>query len=41
MVVNEVLPFNQTITLQTDEGEVSLGFAIARYVFVEAQAQKA
>jgi DtxR family Mn-dependent transcriptional regulator len=41
VVVNEVLPFNQTITLQTDEGEVSLGFAIARYVFVEAQAQKA
>jgi DtxR family Mn-dependent transcriptional regulator len=33
--VVEVLPFNQTITLQVGDGQVSLGFATARYLFVE------
>jgi len=33
--VVEVLPFNQTITLHLDKGDVSLGFAAARYIFVE------
>jgi DtxR family Mn-dependent transcriptional regulator len=33
--VVEVLPFNQTITLRLENGDVSLGFATARYIFVE------
>jgi len=33
--VVEVLPFNQTITLQIGEQAVTLGYAAARYVFVE------
>jgi len=33
--VVEVLPFNQTITLRLGKGEASLGFAAARYIFVE------
>jgi DtxR family Mn-dependent transcriptional regulator len=35
VVVREVLPFNQTITLQVEGQPVTLGFASARYVFVE------
>lgn len=31
----KILPFNQTITVCIDKEEVSLGFAVARYVFVE------
>jgi DtxR family Mn-dependent transcriptional regulator len=34
-VVREVLPFNQTITLEAQKQLVTLGFASARYVFVE------
>jgi len=34
-VIEEVLPFNQTITLCVDKQSVSLGFATARYIFVE------
>jgi DtxR family Mn-dependent transcriptional regulator len=34
-VVEEVLPFNQTITLGVDKQSVTLGFATARYIFVE------
>jgi DtxR family Mn-dependent transcriptional regulator len=34
-LVVEVLPFNQTITLRLDKGNVSLGFTAARYIFVE------
>lgn len=33
--VKEVLPFNQTVTLALPAGEVTLGFAAARYIFVE------
>ncbi len=36
--VSEVLPFNQTLTLQVGEHPVSLGLAIARYIFVETAA---
>lgn len=35
--VTEVLPFNQTITLDVDGKPVTLGFAAARYVFVESE----
>jgi DtxR family Mn-dependent transcriptional regulator len=34
--VTEVLPFNQTMTIVVDEQPVALGFATARYIFVEA-----
>jgi DtxR family Mn-dependent transcriptional regulator len=33
--VSERLPFNQTITLDVQAQEVTLGFASARYIFVE------
>lgn len=33
--VTEVLPFNQTITLDVQKKSVTLGFASARYVFAE------
>jgi DtxR family Mn-dependent transcriptional regulator len=33
--VREKLPFNQTITLEIQRQEVTLGFASARYLFVE------
>jgi DtxR family Mn-dependent transcriptional regulator len=33
--VREILPFNQTITLEVKGQEVTLGFASARYIFVE------
>jgi len=35
LTVREILPFNQTITLSTEHGHVSLGFAAARLIFVE------
>lgn len=35
-VVREVLPFNQTITMEINGQAVPLGFASAAYVFVEA-----
>ena len=35
--VVEVLPFNQTITLEVRGRPATLGFASARYVFVERQ----
>jgi DtxR family transcriptional regulator, Mn-dependent transcriptional regulator len=34
--VGEVLPFNQTVTLSVGGKDVTLGFAAARYVFVES-----
>jgi DtxR family Mn-dependent transcriptional regulator len=36
VMVREVLPFNQTITLEVQGQKVTLGFASARYVFVQA-----
>lgn len=33
--VTEVLPFNQTLSLQMGKNKVSLGFPTARYIFVE------
>ncbi len=33
--VQSVLPFNQTITISTGEREVTLGYAPAKYIFVE------
>lgn len=36
VIVREVLPFNQTIALETQEQLVTLGFASANYIFVEA-----
>jgi DtxR family transcriptional regulator, Mn-dependent transcriptional regulator len=33
--IEEVLRFNETITLRVDQQPVSLGFAVARYVFIE------
>ena len=37
--VIQVLPFNQTVLLRVKGKDVSLGFATARFVFVEVQAQ--
>jgi DtxR family Mn-dependent transcriptional regulator len=31
----EILPFNQTITLKVRDNSVTLGFAVAKYIFVE------
>jgi len=36
--VQSVLPFNQTITVSTGEHEVTLGYALAKYIFVEHSA---
>ncbi len=33
--VTEILPFNQTITVETGDQQVTLGYAAARYIFVE------
>jgi DtxR family Mn-dependent transcriptional regulator len=33
--VMEILPFNQTITIRVKEQQVTLGFASAKYIFVE------
>lgn len=35
IVVREVLPFNQTVTLEVEGVTVTLGYTAARYVFVE------
>jgi DtxR family Mn-dependent transcriptional regulator len=35
--VGEILEFNQTVTLKVEERPVTLGFAIARYIFVERE----
>jgi DtxR family Mn-dependent transcriptional regulator len=35
VTIREVLPFNQTVTLETNEQTVTLGFASARFLFVE------
>ncbi|HEX9332491.1 MAG TPA: FeoA domain-containing protein, partial [Anaerolineales bacterium] len=35
VTVQEVLPFNQTITLEVQGQVVTLGFASARYLFIE------
>jgi hypothetical protein len=31
--VREILPFNQTITLEVNGQTVTLGFVVARYIF--------
>ncbi len=36
VMIREVLPFNQTIALEIQEQVVTLGFASANYIFVEA-----
>lgn len=33
--VLEILPFNETITIQAGEQVVSIGFSIARYIYIE------
>lgn len=35
VVMSEILPFNQTVTLIVKENPVTLGFSIARQIFVE------
>ncbi len=35
VTVEEILPFNETVTIQVGEQEVSLGYAVARYIFIE------
>lgn len=40
VTVEEVLPFNQTITLKVGEKRVTLGDALARYIFGELASQK-
>jgi DtxR family Mn-dependent transcriptional regulator len=35
VTIQEVLPFNQTVTLEVNGQTVTLGFASARYLFVE------
>lgn len=35
--VVEIMPYNQTITLQVGENQIAIGFALARYIFVEHQ----
>lgn len=37
VTVTEILPFNQTITVDVESQQVTLGNAAARYVFVETQ----
>ncbi len=37
VTVTEILPFNQTITIDVEDQRVTLGTAAARYVFVETQ----
>ncbi len=33
--IQKILPFNQTITILAENHEVSLGFAVAQYIYVE------
>jgi DtxR family Mn-dependent transcriptional regulator len=35
VTIGEILPFNQTITILVKEQPVTLGFAVAKYIFVE------
>jgi len=35
VTVGEILPFNQTISIQVDNAPVTLGFAAARYIYAE------
>ena len=37
--VVEIMPYNQTITLQAGKNQIAIGFSLARYIFVERQAQ--
>jgi DtxR family Mn-dependent transcriptional regulator len=39
VTVREVLPFNQTVTLEVGEQVVTLGYASAQYLFVEHRAE--
>jgi len=36
--IGEILPFNQTVSVQLNETLVTLGFTVARYIFVEKNA---
>ncbi|MEW6586658.1 MAG: metal-dependent transcriptional regulator, partial [Nitrospirota bacterium] len=40
VAVTEVLPFNQTITVEVEGQPVTLGNAAARYIFVETQSNR-
>jgi len=33
--VEEILPFNETVTIRVGDNPVSLGFSVARYIFVD------
>ncbi len=35
VTVEEILPFNETVTIRVGEQSVSLGYAVARYIFIE------
>jgi DtxR family transcriptional regulator, Mn-dependent transcriptional regulator len=35
VIIGEILPFNQTITILVKDQPVTLGFAVAKYIFVE------
>lgn len=37
-VIGEILPFNQTLAIEVDSQAVTLGSAVARYIFVERNA---
>lgn len=37
VAVTEILPFNQTITVEVEKQPVTLGNTVARYIFVETQ----
>jgi DtxR family Mn-dependent transcriptional regulator len=39
--VLDILPFNHTLTIQVDNKPVTLGFAVARYIFAERSAPQA
>lgn len=41
VIIREVLPFNQTVTLEIQGKIVTLGFASAQYLFVERRAEPA
>jgi DtxR family transcriptional regulator, Mn-dependent transcriptional regulator len=33
--ITEILPFNHTLTIEINEEQVTLGFTVARYIFIE------
>jgi DtxR family Mn-dependent transcriptional regulator len=35
LTIKEILPFNQTITIEAEGRMITLGFAVAKYIFVE------